>query len=252
MDWWSQWHIMAIVSYQRRVTTTYMMTVGSRSWEVGATVNSLVVTLFHAIITRTGTDLIFLSRLGSTICFTNFGSHDPIVLYWNPWYTVPCYKGSLLYFYILKYPLSSPWSACIPVNRRKRGTFLHTSAGRWRHPGCLGTCGREQHGRNGPWRCNVTAGCPWQRSPPATHINPSSYSNYIKKYKNVFAPFLSFLNSDMAQVVEILPCERQGPGYPIYSITWLLMSWQRKEPGQQQPWYWPASPRIFWSQYQRG
>ena len=72
-------------------------TVGSRSWEVGATANSLVVTLFHVIITRTGTDIIFLSRLGSTICFTNFGSHDPIVLYWNPWYTEPCYKGSLLY-----------------------------------------------------------------------------------------------------------------------------------------------------------
>ena len=75
-------------------------TVGSRSWEVGTTVNSLVVTLFHVIITRTGTDLIFLSRLGSTICFTNFGSHDPIVLYWNPWYTEPCYKGSLLYINI--------------------------------------------------------------------------------------------------------------------------------------------------------
>ena len=72
-------------------------TAGSRSWEVEATVNSLVGTLFHVIITRMGTDLIFLSRLGSTICFTNFGSHDPIVLYWNPWYTEPCYKGSLLY-----------------------------------------------------------------------------------------------------------------------------------------------------------
>ena len=72
-------------------------TAGSRSWEVGATVNSLVGTLFHVIITRTVTDLIFLSRLGSTICFTDFGSHDPIVLYWNPWYTEPCYKGSLLY-----------------------------------------------------------------------------------------------------------------------------------------------------------
>ena len=58
-------------------------TAGSRSWEVEATVNSLVGTLFHMIITRMGTDLIFLSRLGSTICFTNFGSHDPIVLYWN-------------------------------------------------------------------------------------------------------------------------------------------------------------------------
>ena len=78
-------------------------TVGSRSWEVGATVNSLVVTLFHVIITRTGTNLIFLSRLGSTICFTNFGSHDTIVLYWNPWYTEPCYKGSLLYHFFVTF-----------------------------------------------------------------------------------------------------------------------------------------------------
>ena len=76
-------------------------TAGSRSWEVEATVNSLVGTLFHVIITRMGTDLIFLSRLGSTICFTNFGSHDPIVLYWNLWYTEPCYKGSLLYLLII-------------------------------------------------------------------------------------------------------------------------------------------------------
>ena len=82
-------------------------TAGSRSWEVEATVNSLVGTLFHVIITRMGTDLIFLSRLGSTICFTNFGSHDPIVLYWNPWYTEPCYKGSLLYIsgaFLVKLP----------------------------------------------------------------------------------------------------------------------------------------------------
>ena len=87
-------------------------TAGSHSWKVGATVNSLVVTLFHVIITRMGTDLIFLSRLGSTICFTSFGSHDPIVLYWNPWYTEPCYKGSLLYCKVLfsRFDVTSPMS----------------------------------------------------------------------------------------------------------------------------------------------
>ena len=53
-------------------------------------------TLFRMTITHTGADLMFLSRLGSTISFTNFGSHDTIVLYWILWYTEPCYKGSLL------------------------------------------------------------------------------------------------------------------------------------------------------------
>ena len=33
--------------------------------------------------------------------------------------------------------------------------------------------------------------------------------------------------------------------YHAVSITLLLMSWQRKEPGHQQWWYWPVSPGIF-------
>ena len=33
--------------------------------------------------------------------------------------------------------------------------------------------------------------------------------------------------------------------YPIYSIPWFLMSWQLKEPGHRQPWYWLRFPRIF-------
>ena len=88
-----------VISMEGDDDTSDGKTAGSPSWEVEATVNSLVGTLFHVIITRMGTDLIFLSRQGSTICFTNFGSHDPIVLYWNPWYTEPCYKGSLLYIH---------------------------------------------------------------------------------------------------------------------------------------------------------
>ena len=96
-------------------------TAGSRSWEVEATVNSLVGTLFHVIITRMGTDLIFLSRLGSTICFTNFGSHDPIVLYWNPWYTEPCYKGSLLYLHLVKPKDEKVLHTVEPLRDRPRG-----------------------------------------------------------------------------------------------------------------------------------
>ena len=42
---------------------------------------------------------------------------------------------------------------------------------------------------------------------------------------------------------------RQGPIYPIWSITWLMMDWQHKEPEHQQPWHWPVSPRLFWFQH---
>ena len=30
----------------------------------------------------------------------------------------------------------------------------------------------------------------------------------------------------------------KGPAYPVWSIPWLLMTWQRKEPVHQQPWSW--------------
>ena len=96
---------MHIVTHEWRVTTTHMMV---RQRGVTAERSELpwiifLGTLFHVIITRTRTDLTFLSRLGSTICITNFGSHNPIVLYWIPCYMEPCYKGSLLYWvYILK------------------------------------------------------------------------------------------------------------------------------------------------------
>ena len=28
--------------------------------------------------------------------------------------------------------------------------------------------------------------------------------------------------------------------YRAYTVSWLLMSWRRKEPRHQQPWYWPS------------
>ena len=52
-------------------------------------------------------------------------------------------------------------------------------------------------------------------------------------------PFLSYLRTEMAQVIKILPCGRQGSVYNTCSIPWLLMAWQHKEPGHQQLWYWP-------------
>ena len=35
------------------------------------------------------------------------------------------------------------------------------------------------------------------------------------------------------------------------SISWPMMSWYRKEPEHQQPWYWPSSPEIFQLSHQR-
>ena len=81
-----------------RVMPTPMMV---RPWRV--TVERLELpwilfwgTIFQMIMTCTGTDLMFLSRLGSTIQFMSFESHDPIMPNWIPCYTEPYYKGSLL------------------------------------------------------------------------------------------------------------------------------------------------------------
>ena len=45
----------------------------------------------------------------------------------------------------------------------------------------------------------------------------------------------------MAQMVEILPNGMVGSVYLTQSMLWLLMSCRHKEPGKQQPWYWPYS-----------
>ena len=55
-------------------------------------------------------------------------------------------------------------------------------------------------------------------------------------YKS-FLYFLSFLNTKMVHVNEILPCRRKGPVCLTLSIPGLLMTWQYKEPGHQQPQY---------------
>ena len=52
--------------------------------------------------------------------------------------------------------------------------------------------------------------------------------------------FMSLLHIDMTQVLKILPQVRPVPTYSTQSISLLLMSWWRKEPGHQQPWYWPS------------
>ena len=57
----------------------------------------------------------------------------------------------------------------------------------------------------------------------------------------IYLHLLSFLDTEMAQVVEIFPCWRQSP--------WLLMAWWCKEPGYQQPCYWLSFHGIFWLQH---
>ena len=55
---------------------------------------------------------------------------------------------------------------------------------------------------------------------------------------------LYFLFLDI-KVDEIHLRRRQWSLHPAKSIPWLLMSWRRKEPGHQHPWYWPSYPGIF-------
>ena len=70
-------------------------------------------------------------------------------------------------------------------------------------------------------------------------VNPL-HAIFFRENINIYLHFMSFLHTDYTQVVEIPPRVRQGPAYSTYSISWLLMSWRRKEPGHQQPWYWPS------------
>ena len=49
---------------------------------------------------------------------------------------------------------------------------------------------------------------------------------------NIYLHFVSFLHIDKTGVVEILTQIRQEPTYSTKSISWVLMSWLRKEPGQ--------------------
>ena len=64
--------------------------------------------------------------------------------------------------------------------------------------------------------------------------------NFSEGTSNIYLHFMSFLHVNNTYVVEIPPGVRQGPAYSTISISWLLMSWRRKEPGHQQPWYWPS------------
>ena len=57
--------------------------------------------------------------------------------------------------------------------------------------------------------------------------------NLFRGNINIYLHFISLLHTDMTQVLKILPQVRPGPTYSIESISWLPMSWRRKEPGHQ-------------------
>ena len=58
----------------------------------------------------------------------------------------------------------------------------------------------------------------------------------------MFCIFYHFLNTELLQVAEIFPHERQAPAYFTQPVSCSLMPWQRKEPGHQQPWHWSSLP----------
>ena len=101
----------------------------------------------------------------------------------------------------------------------------------------LAFCTNHQDWPNG--QLLITGRDKWQSPRQAwamTIINPL-HSKFFTGDKNIYLHFMSFLHSDMTQVVEILSYARKGPTDSTWAIPWVLLSWRRKEPGHQQPWY---------------
>ena len=89
---------------------------------------------------------------------------------------------------------------------------------------------------------NIYYKCRWRPSGPTLLKRFTCY--IFQREHNIYLHFMSLPHIYLVPVVEILAQVQHGPTYSTYSISWLLMSWRRKEPGHQQPWYWP-SPRTL-------
>ena len=83
------------------------------------------------------------------------------------------------------------------------------------------------------------------------YLNPL-HAKFFRGNINLYLHFVSFLHIDTTQVVEILPQIEQEATYSTSSISWLLMSRPRKEPGHQQSWYWPNLTEITRSPHVKG
>ena len=77
------------------------------------------------------------------------------------------------------------------------------------------------------------------------------FSCWIKfRVIRICMEFLSFINTEMVQIIKILFHGRQWSTHPTKPISSLLMTWWHKEPGHQQPCYWPNSLSVFLFQHQ--
>ena len=79
-------------------------------------------------------------------------------------------------------------------------------------------------------------------------VNPR-HVEFILRNINICLHFLSSLDKDMVQVVEILSHGRLGPNYLTQPILWQLMSWRHEKPRHQQQWYGSSWPGLFLFQH---
>ena len=71
-------------------------------------------------------------------------------------------------------------------------------------------------------------------------INPLCPEFVFIENINMYLPFISFSDAETSEIDELYSQGRQEYDYFSLSISWLLMTWRRQEPGHHQPWYWPS------------
>ena len=87
---------------------------------------------------------------------------------------------------------------------------------------------------------------------PLTGLSTARKWKFYKPLLSIFLHYLSFPNIEMVQVIEHFLHGRQGPAYHTQLITWLLMTWQYKEPGHLQQWHCLIYSGIFQFQHWKG
>ena len=74
------------------------------------------------------------------------------------------------------------------------------------------------------------------RTPDAKILHPSG-AEFVWGNMKIYLHFRLFLNAKMVQEAEIFSRGRQRSSYLTRTISWVLMTYQCKEPCHQQPWY---------------
>ena len=85
-----------------------------------------------------------------------------------------------------------------------------------------------------------------------SYLTNSLYAEFFSGKINMRLQFISFLHTDITQLVKILSRVRQEITYSTLSITWVLMTWWHKEPGHQQPWYLLCWTELILSPHVKG